>query len=222
MSTKTGTAPVRAIASAVAINVWETVMTSSPRPIPEARRARYRASVPEPTPTAKREPQKLAKSCSRAWTFSPRKRCFPSRVRATASWTSPRMGAYCLLRSTNGIFIPALLSNGLPAHCEPASEACCDSLEDKLLACSYLFLSSYAWKANHRFACLNASPKHGTRISLARERLEAHWDQVRIGLESWRYSGPGRYWLAELWGLSGSEKAAEGTAYSGHGRDPQS
>jgi hypothetical protein len=52
MSTKTGVAPTKAIASVSAKNVWATVTTSSPGPMPAARKARIRASVPELSPIA--------------------------------------------------------------------------------------------------------------------------------------------------------------------------
>ena len=49
--TPDGVAPVITIAAVVARAVWETVMTSSPGPMPRALRARTSASVPLPTPT---------------------------------------------------------------------------------------------------------------------------------------------------------------------------
>ncbi len=49
-STNTGVAPVETIAETVGIAVFGTVMTSSPGPIPSARRARNSASVPLFTP----------------------------------------------------------------------------------------------------------------------------------------------------------------------------
>ena len=52
MSAKTGVAPVRAIASAVAKKVNEGQITSSPAPIPSASRTSTIASVPFATPTA--------------------------------------------------------------------------------------------------------------------------------------------------------------------------
>ena len=52
MSTKTGVAPRCEIGSAVAMNVCAVVMTSSPGPTPHACSARWRADVPEATPTA--------------------------------------------------------------------------------------------------------------------------------------------------------------------------
>ena len=63
-STKTGVAPQKDMASAVAMKVLGTVMTSSPGPTPSASRAIQRASVPLPTPTASGQPQKGAKSFS--------------------------------------------------------------------------------------------------------------------------------------------------------------
>jgi hypothetical protein len=52
MSTKTGVAPTRLMASAVAKKVKGVVITSSPGPTPRARRAMTKASVPEFTPMA--------------------------------------------------------------------------------------------------------------------------------------------------------------------------
>src|SRR3989442_17141 len=52
ISTNTGDAPASQIASAVAKNVLDTVMTSSPGPIPRATKTSRSASVPELTPTA--------------------------------------------------------------------------------------------------------------------------------------------------------------------------
>src|SRR2546427_3642675 len=52
ISTNTGVAPASQIASAVAKNVLDTVMTSSPGPIPRPTKTSRSASVPELTPTA--------------------------------------------------------------------------------------------------------------------------------------------------------------------------
>ena len=52
MSANTGVAPIRLTASAVAKKVNDGTITSSPGPIPSARRPSTSASVPEPTPTA--------------------------------------------------------------------------------------------------------------------------------------------------------------------------
>ena len=49
MSTKTGLAPVRAMAPAVAKNVYGVVITSSPGPMSSAIRLISRASLPEET-----------------------------------------------------------------------------------------------------------------------------------------------------------------------------
>ena len=51
-STNTGSAPTWLMASAVAKKVNGVVITSSPGPMPRARRAMTRASVPELQPTA--------------------------------------------------------------------------------------------------------------------------------------------------------------------------
>ena len=51
-SQKTGTAPVGGIASALAQNVNDGTITSSPGPTPNARSATVIASVPLATPTA--------------------------------------------------------------------------------------------------------------------------------------------------------------------------
>jgi hypothetical protein len=52
MSTKTGVAPTLLMLSAVAKKLKGVVMTSSPGPMPRARRPMTRASVPELTPMA--------------------------------------------------------------------------------------------------------------------------------------------------------------------------
>jgi len=56
MSTNTGLAPASAIVSAVAMKVNGDVMTSSPAPMPQARKASRSASVPLAHPTAKGRP----------------------------------------------------------------------------------------------------------------------------------------------------------------------
>ena len=66
MSTKTGVAPRRAIASAVAKNVNAGQMTSSPSPIPSASSASTSASVPLATPIACWTPRYSAASRSNA------------------------------------------------------------------------------------------------------------------------------------------------------------
>ena len=52
ISTNTALAPVNQMASAVAKNVLEVVMTSSPAPTPSAKSASHSASVQELTPIA--------------------------------------------------------------------------------------------------------------------------------------------------------------------------
>lgn len=64
MSAKTGTAPTRLIAPAVAKNVYGVVTTSSPGPIPSAIKEIIRASLPEETPTACSQPQYGANNSS--------------------------------------------------------------------------------------------------------------------------------------------------------------
>ena len=56
-STKTGSAPVMEMASAVAMKLLGTVITSSPALMPRAARASQSASVPLLTPTALFAPQ---------------------------------------------------------------------------------------------------------------------------------------------------------------------
>ena len=51
ISTKTGIAPAKEIAERVGTQVLATVITSSPYSIPQATKAKCKASVPEPTPT---------------------------------------------------------------------------------------------------------------------------------------------------------------------------
>ena len=57
MSTNTGVAPFSEMAPAVAMNVNEVVMTSSPGPMSRARNARWRASVPLAQATAQGVPR---------------------------------------------------------------------------------------------------------------------------------------------------------------------
>src|SRR5216683_2434788 len=70
-SAKTGTAPVWAIALAVAMKVSGLVMTSSPGPIPWASRARYRATDPLQVATPCLAPINVANCCSKARVRSP-------------------------------------------------------------------------------------------------------------------------------------------------------
>ena len=70
-STNTGFAPVAAIAFVVIIQVYGVVITSSPRPIPRLTKARYKALLPEPTPTANFAPISLANLSSNFFNSGP-------------------------------------------------------------------------------------------------------------------------------------------------------
>ena len=70
-SIKTGVAPTAAILSAVAKKVHETVITSSPKPIPNALKAKTRASVPLPQDIPYFAPSYSANSSSIFLTSSP-------------------------------------------------------------------------------------------------------------------------------------------------------
>ena len=65
-STGTGLAPAKWIAAAVASMVCELRITSSPSPMPAAKRATSRPSVALPTPNAWRTPRKDAKHFSKS------------------------------------------------------------------------------------------------------------------------------------------------------------
>ncbi len=72
MSANTGVAPVSATEFAVAANVNDGTMTSSPGPMPAARRPRWSPEVPELTATHVRPPTSTsANSCSKAATSGP-------------------------------------------------------------------------------------------------------------------------------------------------------
>src|SRR5579862_3221855 len=103
MSANTGTAPRRATASAVAKNVNEGQITSSPSPMPSASSAITIASVPFATPTVCSTPRYAAASRSKPSTSGPKMKRPDSRVRANASLSSGISGAYCALTSTWGI-----------------------------------------------------------------------------------------------------------------------
>ena len=67
MSTNTGVAPVYEIDITVAMNVIDTVITSSPCPIPRASKARCNALVPVFTPVqyfASKKEEKLSSNTS--------------------------------------------------------------------------------------------------------------------------------------------------------------
>ena len=105
MSAKTGNAPTRLTASAVAKKVNDGQITSSPAPISSASRARTIASVPLATPSACATPRYSAASRSKASTFAPRMNCPRSRTSSNSPRSSSSSGAYCALTSTSGIGI---------------------------------------------------------------------------------------------------------------------
>jgi hypothetical protein len=69
ISVKTGTAPASRMASQVATKVKPVVTTSSPKPIPKAARATFRAVLPEETARARSRPVKAAKAFSNSSTL---------------------------------------------------------------------------------------------------------------------------------------------------------
>src|SRR6185295_16905611 len=111
MSTNTGVAPTRAIAPAVAKNVYGVVMTSSPAPMFSAIRHASSASLPDETPTACWLPQYFAIACSHCSTFGPRMKCCDSSTSRTAASTSALIARYCDLRFSSGTFMRGLISH---------------------------------------------------------------------------------------------------------------
>src|SRR5438876_41558 len=120
-STRMGRAFAYRIASTVAKNVNETVMTSSPAETPHARIASCSASVPLPTPTLCLVPMNEANSWSNAFTFGPMVSCMLSRTSSIARRTSSRMVAYCAFRSTRGIscVATAVIALWSPSYLHP-------------------------------------------------------------------------------------------------------
>src|SRR6267378_1143615 len=91
------------MASVVAMNVFGTVITTSPGCTPAATSAKRNASVPLPTPTQCDVPQNFANAVSNCCTISPPMKPAVSSARrntATSSLSSVRCG---LTRSRNGI-----------------------------------------------------------------------------------------------------------------------
>src|SRR5215211_102036 len=117
ISAKTGVAPVRAIASAVAKNVKAGQMTSSPGPAPSASSAMTIASVPLATPIASGTPRYAAASRSKAATFGPSTKRLDSRTSSIACRSSGSNGSYCAFVSASGIGCPGTTgkSSGAPA-----------------------------------------------------------------------------------------------------------
>src|SRR5713101_8361255 len=108
MSTNTGLAPARIMASTVAIKVCDEVITSSPGPTPNASRARCNAAVPDATPTAPFAPTAAANACSKSDASGPRIKLVLSITRLMAASISDLLAAYWALRSTRGIRIGSL------------------------------------------------------------------------------------------------------------------
>src|SRR5437867_2013084 len=123
-STRMGRAFAYRIASTVAKNVNETVMTSSPAETPHARIASCSASVPLPTPTLCLVPMNEANSWSNAFTFGPMVSCMLSRTSSIARRTSSRIVAYCAFRSTRGIscVATAVMALSSPSYLHPLRE----------------------------------------------------------------------------------------------------
>jgi len=105
MSTKTGSAPEKLMASAVAMKVEGAVMTSSASPMPRASRASQIASVPLPTPAQYFASQKAANSFSNRSTKGPPAKAVASRTASIAVFTSSLIGANCAFKSRKGTFI---------------------------------------------------------------------------------------------------------------------
>ena len=88
MSANTGRAPAIMMANAVYAADNGVVMTSSPGPMPDARRINASASVPLPTPTACLAPEAAANSASKASTSGPRMNQPLEITRSTAARTA--------------------------------------------------------------------------------------------------------------------------------------
>src|SRR2546421_7033660 len=120
-STRIGRAFAYRIASTVAKNVCDTVMTSSPLDTPHARIASWRASVPLPTPIECLVPMYDANSWAKALTFGPMVSCMLSSTSSMAARTSSRIVAYCAFRSTRGIscVATAVITLRSPSYLHP-------------------------------------------------------------------------------------------------------
>ena len=111
-STSTGVAPVRRIAPTVAMNVCETVITSSPAPTPSAFRTSSMAVVPFETPIASGASQNAANSSSNAVVSAASMNDWRSSTRAIAASISGPIARYCAFRSTSGMVSIAALMVG--------------------------------------------------------------------------------------------------------------
>jgi len=105
MSTKATRAPVMVTASEVAMKLLAGTATSSSGPTPRALRARYRASVPFPTPMQCFTPQNEANLSSKDLTYLPPTKAVSEMTLEMASSICGLMAWYCLFRSTSGICI---------------------------------------------------------------------------------------------------------------------
>lgn len=94
MSTNTGVAPTALIATTVGAAVFETVITSSPGPMPRARRPSTMALVPLSTPTQWATSWYAANSCSKPRTLFPSTSCPELNTVSTASRMSARSFSY--------------------------------------------------------------------------------------------------------------------------------
>src|ERR1035441_10643191 len=91
------------MASVVAMNVFGTVNTMAPGPMPAAIRAKRRASVPLPTPTQCWVVQYAAKSRSNSSTMGPPMNPAVSRARLKTADSSSFSSAWRVTRSRKGI-----------------------------------------------------------------------------------------------------------------------
>ena len=103
MSMKSGRAPVCEMASVVAMNVFGTVSTMAPGPIPAAIRANRSASVPLATPTQCSVPQNPAKSRSKPSTMGPPTNPPVRKASAKTACSSSFSSSWGATKSRNGI-----------------------------------------------------------------------------------------------------------------------
>ena len=104
-SAKTGRAPARATQPAVAKNVKEGQITSSPDPIPSAINATKIASVPDDIPMPNRAPTIAAAACSKRSTSGPLMYRPECKTRRNAAVNSSSSGRFCRRTSSNGTFM---------------------------------------------------------------------------------------------------------------------
>ena len=105
MSTKTGFAPSRTIAAAVAKKVNGEVRTSSPGPTPSACMAQISASVPDDTAAACGAPMTAAISFSNASRWGPPMKMPERSTSSMAERSSSMIGSWSLFRSSCGTCI---------------------------------------------------------------------------------------------------------------------